>query len=243
MNRRVKLTISYNGASFQGLQTQTSTENTILGTLRRILKRLNIDAKPVASGRTDSGVHAFRQVIHLDLPAHWYSLERLARALEHQLPLSIRVRRLEWAEPDFHARYSAKRRVYRYILTDKTPNPFEADLVTFVPSLSLERINETMHCFEGEHDFANFMKTGSDVTSTVRVMFKAFAYRHKAYTVLYFEANGFLRSQIRMMAAAVLKVNDGSLTIRQIEEQLALENRLCTDLAPAAGLYLSKITY
>lgn len=243
MKRRIKLTISYNGASFQGLQTQTTTENTILGTLRRVLKRLHIDAKPVASGRTDSGVHAFRQVIHLDLPPHWDSLGDLQRALSHQLPLSIRVRRIVWAAPDFHARYGAKRRVYRYILSDKTPNPFEADLVTFASPLHLERINEAMRCFEGEHDFAFFMKTGSDTTSTVRTIFRAFAYRHKAYTVLYFEANGFLRSQIRMMTAAVLRVNDGSLETGQLQTQLALENRYCTNLAPAAGLYLSRIIY
>ena len=243
MLRRIKLTISYNGSRFQGLQSQTRTDNTIIGVLGKVLRRLNIDALPVASGRTDSGVHAFRQVLHLDLPPHWKDLRRLQRALEHQLPLSIRIRRIEWASSEFHARFSAKRRVYRYILTDKPPNPFEAELVTFCDTLHPETINRAMRCYEGEHDFDYFKKTGSDVKHYVRTVYKAFAYRHKEYVILYFEANGYLRSQIRMMTDAVLKVNDGRMSLSQLQEQIDRQARYTTDLAPAAGLYLSKILY
>ncbi|WP_345971294.1 tRNA pseudouridine(38-40) synthase TruA [Sulfurimonas sp. HSL1-6] len=240
---RIKLTLSYNGSRFSGSQSQTETGNTVMGVLHQALTRLGITAKPIASGRTDAGVHAFRQVVHLDLPHHWSDLAKLRRALAHQLPASIGIRRLEPAKEDFHARFSARRRVYRYIMSDLPSNPFEAELVTFTPPLELERINSAMRLFEGEHDFEYFKKTGSDVKHYVRTVYKAFAYRRRGYTILYFEANGYLRSQIRMMADAVLKVNSGEMSLTQLQEQIDVKTRHSTDLAPAAGLYLSKIIY
>ncbi len=244
MPRRVKLTLSYNGSRFAGLQRQSHTDNTVIGTLEKVLRRLGIDADPVASGRTDAGVHAFRQVLHLDLPPHWDDLKKLRRALEHQLPLSIRVRRIEWTADDFHARFDARRRVYRYLVTDRSANPFEAELMTFSQTpLDLKRIDEAMRCFEGEHDFEYFKKTGSDVRHYVRTVYRAFAYRHRGVVVLYFEANAYLRSQIRMMADAVLKVNAGEMSLKELREQIERRKRHTTDLAPAAGLYLSKVIY
>lgn len=240
---RVKVTMSYNGSRFSGSQTQTRTDNTVMGVLQRAFQRLGIDAVPVASGRTDAGVHAFGQVVHIDLPPFWDSLSKLHKALHRHLPLFIRIRRIEPVPDDFHARFSAKHRVYRYLLSDSDPNPFEADLVAFTSPLDLERINKAMQCFEGEHDFEYFMKTGSDVHHCVRTIYKAFAYRHKGYTVLYFEANGYLRSQIRMMTGTLLKVNQGRISLEQLQEQIECKARHNTHLAPAAGLYLSKIIY
>lgn len=240
---RVKLTISYNGSRFSGSQTQTRTGHTVMGILQAALRRLHIDAKPIASGRTDAGVHAFAQVVHIDLPPHWHDLGRLRHTLERHLPLLIRIRRIEKCADDFHARFSARRRVYRYLLSEKTPNPFEAELVTFTPPLDFERINAAMQRFVGEHDFEYFMKTGSDISHSVRTVYKAFAYRHHGYTILYFEANGYLRSQIRMMTEAVLRVNDGRMSFEQLLEQIECIQRHTTHLAPAAGLYLSKVLY
>lgn len=241
---RVKVTLSYNGSRFRGSQTQTRTADTVMGVLTRALVRLGIDSEPVASGRTDAGVHAFRQVVHLDLPPFWTSLTKLQFMLHKQLPLFIRIRRIEPVADDFHARFSAKRRVYRYVMSDKEPSPFEADLVTFTATpLDLELINRAMRLFEGTHDFEFFMKTGSDVHHCVRTIHKAFAYRHRGYVVLYFEANAYLRSQIRMMAGSVLKVNDRRITLDQLQVQVERKVRHNTHLAPAAGLYLSKIIY
>ena len=240
---RVKLTVSYNGSTFEGSQQQPHTEQTIIGTLQRALTRLKIDSKLVASGRTDRGVHATGQVLHCDLPDYWSDLPKLRRSLAHQLPSSIHIRRIEPVADDFHARYSAKRRVYRYILSDEEPNPFEADFVTFVPSLDLERISAAMPLFVGTHDFSYFKKNGSDVTHHVRTVYKAFAYRHRGKSVLYFEANGYLRSQIRLMVGFILKISEGKLTNRELAEQLALEKCHTTRPAPHNGLYLARITY
>jgi tRNA pseudouridine38-40 synthase len=240
---RIKLTISYNGAPFMGLQSQTTTADTIIGTLQSALKRLGIESKAVASGRTDRGVHAYRQVLHFDLPEFWSDLEKLERSLTRQLPDAIHIRRLEKAADDFHARYGAKRRVYRYILSTKEPNPFEADFVTFVPSLDHEKIAEAIRLFEGTHDFDYFKKSGSDVTDFVRTVYKARLYRRSGYTVLYFEANGFLRAQIRLMVGFLLGISEGKLTEKMLREQLACEKQYKVKPAPHNGLYLSKIIY
>ncbi len=108
--------MSYNGSAFMGSQQQPDTTNTVIGTLIIALKRLQIHTLPKGSGRTDRGVHATHQVMHLDLPLYWNDLRRLNDMLNMQLPHTIRILRIEFVNNDFHARYSAKKRVYRYIL-------------------------------------------------------------------------------------------------------------------------------
>lgn len=240
---RVKLTLSYNGAAFMGFQSQTTAPDTVVGTLTQALRRIGIDTVPVGSGRTDRGVHATHQVAHLDLPPYWTDLKRLREMLNMHLPLSLRIRRIEHASEDFHARYSARKRVYRYILREGEPNPFEADFVTFVPRLNGGAIIDAIGAFEGEHDFDYFKKTGSDVNHYVRTIFRAYAYRRRGYLILVFEGNGFLRSQIRMMAGFLLRISEGKATKAQLVDQLALKHRYSTDLAPHNGLYLTRITY
>ncbi len=240
---RIKLTISYNGNSFMGSQSQKETDNTVIGTLQAIFKRLGIISPIIASGRTDRGVHASRQVVHCDLPPFWTDLDKLKHTLSYQLPSSIVIRRIEQVSKDFHARYSASKRVYRYILSDRTPNPFMANFVTFVPTLNFEKVAHAITLFEGEHNFEMFKKSGSDVTHYVRHISKAFAYQHEGYTVLTFEANGYLRSQIRLMVGFLLKISSGALNEAQLLEQLTCQKEYNRHLAPYQGLYLARIIY
>ncbi len=240
---RVKLTLSYNGAAFMGFQSQTSTDNTVVGTLHAALRRIGIDAVPIGSGRTDRGVHATRQVAHIDLPPYWSNLKKLREMLNLQLPPALRIRRIEPASEDFHARYSARVRSYRYILRAGEPNPFESDFVTFVQRLDEAAIIDAIALFEGEHDFDLFKKTGSDTTHYVRTVFRAYAYRRRGYLILRFDANGFLRSQIRLMVGFLLRISEGKATREQLAEQLACQARHSTDLAPHNGLYLSRVNY
>jgi len=235
---RCFLTISYSGTNFLGSQQQKETKNTILGNLDRVLKQINIDTKIVASGRTDKGVHATRQVCHIDLPPFWYDLTKLKRVLNSMLPSSIFVRHIQQVDDDLHARYSAKRRVYRYIIKTKQPNPFEVDFVTFIDSVDFEAIQQNIKLFIGSHDFRYFMKTGSDINSTTRVIYKAFAYKYKNYIILNFEANGFLRSQIRLMVSAILNLDK-----KKIIEQLQLKKSYKIKPVKSNGLYLAKIKY
>jgi tRNA pseudouridine38-40 synthase len=235
---RCALTLAYNGTHFLGSQTQKSSKNTILGVLEHILTQLGIEDKVVASGRTDRGVHATGQVCHVDLPPFWSDVAKLQRVLNEMLPSSIRVKKAQMVEESFHARYGATRRIYRYVIKEGESNPFEADFVTFLPSFDYETLSQNIQLFQGEHDFAYFMKSGSDIKTTTRSIYKAFAYKHKGFVILYFEANGFLRSQIRLMVGALL-----SRTCYEIEELLACKKKHKVKPAPSNGLYLAKIHY
>ncbi len=240
---RVKMTIAYNGADYFGSQIQKETEQTVNGQIEKALNALQIDAKVQASGRTDRGVHATRQVIHFDLPPFWNDLQKLERELVRALPKNIGIRRLEQVNDDFHARYSAKKRAYRYIISTEKPNPFLADLVTYVDTLEEAKIREAITLFEGEHDFERFKKSGSDTDNFVREIYKTRVYRHKGYTVLYFEANGFLRSQVRLMVGFLLKISEGVYTKDDLLLQLEGKTQVKLKPAPHQGLYLSKIVY
>lgn len=235
---RAALHLAYNGTHFFGSQTQTETSKTVLGELENVLKKLGIEQKVIASGRTDKGVHATMQICHIDLPPYWEDTQKLKRVLNEMLNDALHVKRIRLVNDDFHARYSAKKRTYRYIIKTEQSNPFEKDFVTFLKDVDFEKIQKNITLFVGEHDFKQFMKTGSEVKSTTRVIYKAFAYKHKGYIVLNFQANGFLRSQIRLMVGALL-----SLNAQQIQEQLNCSQKYKIKPAPANGLYLSKITY
>ena len=235
---RCALTISYNGTHFLGSQIQKESPNTVFGVLTHLLYELNINTKVIASGRTDKGVHATGQVCHIELPPFWSDLDKLKKVLNEMLPPSIHVKNVKSVDKDFHARYSAKKRVYRYFIKEESSNPFENDFITFLPSIDSKRIEKNIKLFEGEHDFKYFMKRGSDINSTIRVIYKSYAYRYKGYIVLNFEANGFLRSQIRLMIGALLKLNSN-----EINEQLECKKNHKIKPAPCNGLYLAKIKY
>jgi tRNA pseudouridine38-40 synthase len=235
---RLALTLAYNGTSFFGSQTQTQTSNTVMGALESVLSNLGIECKVIASGRTDKGVHATGQVCHIDVPPFWNETQKLQEVLNQKLPNSIHVKKIHIVDDVFHARYGAKKRVYRYIIKTTESNPFENDFITFDKNADFEQIQKNIPLFIGEHNFKNFMKTGSNVGSSRREIYKAFAYKHKGFVVLNFEANGFLRSQIRLMVGALLQLNAA-----QIQEQLSGQKTHKLKPAPSNGLYLARIKY
>lgn len=240
---RLKITAAYNGAAFMGSQQQATTTQTVIGTLMIALQRLQIDSAPVASGRTDRGVHATHQVFHLDVPDFWDNTTRLKEMLNLQLPSSLRINRIEIADPHFHARFSAKERTYRYVIREGIPNPFEADFITFVPKLNREAIIDAVGAFVGTHDFDYFKKSGSDVKHHTRIIYRSYAYTHQGHFIIVFKANSFLRSQIRLMVGFLLRISEGKATKEQLIEQLNRTKRHCTDTAPHNGLYLTRIAY
>lgn len=235
---RCSLTIAYNGTHFLGSQTQKSSTNTILGNLEKVLSTLGIKDKLIASGRTDKGVHATGQVCHIDLPTFWSDLGKLKLVMNKMLVPSIQVKAIKYVKDDFHARYSAKKRIYRYLIKKEKSNPFLDDFITYDESVDFEKIKINIKSFIGEHDFSNYMKSGSDTKSSIRIIYKAFAYRYKDIIILNFEANGFLRSQIRLMVGALLKLNS-----TQLKEQLELKSKYAVKPAKSNGLYLAKIKY
>ncbi|BAF70217.1 tRNA pseudouridine(38-40) synthase TruA [Nitratiruptor sp. SB155-2] len=240
---RIKAVISYDGSRFDGFQIQKHTANTVMHHLYNALQRVGIESKIVGSGRTDKGVHATAQVIHFDLPPFWSELERLQNLLNESLRPYIQIKRVVKVPKEFHARYSAKRRAYRYLLKKSEPSVFENAYLHHVSNLDIEIIKRNISLFEGRHDFRYFMKTGSDTKSSVRRIFKTALYEKDDLYVLYFEGDGFLRAQIRLIVGALIKLGKGELKPEQIIDQLACKARYTSTLAPPNGLYLCKIIY
>lgn len=234
--------ISYDGTLFFGSQIQPE-QRSVIGDFKKALGFLNIDSKIDVSGRTDRGVHATYQVINFKLPAFWSDLEKLKNSLNRVLPDDIYVRKLNLVDESFNSRFSAKKRLYRYIVSTKEPNPFEKKYITFVDSINEQRIKEAIELFEGIHNFKYFKKEGSDNKSDVREIFKTRFYNFRGYYIFYFEANSFLRSQIRLMVGFLLNISNKKLSKEDLRNALELKVRYNIKLAPEQGLYLAKVKY
>ncbi|PID48387.1 MAG: tRNA pseudouridine(38-40) synthase TruA [Proteobacteria bacterium] len=240
---RIYLKISYDGSKFQGFQQQTSTKNTILNKLILALNALGIKDVPVGSGRTDKGVHASNQALHLDIPPFWSDLKKLKIMLNRHLNPHIHVKKIYHVKKDFHARFSPIKREYRYIFYHGEFSPFLSSYVHFYPSFDMERLNDILELFKGRHDFEYFKKNGSESKNFIREIYNIKALPHKNKTIVIIQADGFLRSQIRMIISAVLKVYEGKLTHKQIKDQLDLKSIHTETLSPANGLYLHRVFY
>jgi len=239
---RVKAVIAYDGSAYQGFQRQNSTPKTITTVIEKTLHSLQIDSPIIGSGRTDAGVHATGQVIHFDLPDFWHNLERLKQNLNRKLK-EIEFKHITAVPNDFHARFWAKKRLYRYVLKTQKPSIFEERYISYYPKFNASLLTKALKRFEGEHDFDYFRKTGTLTHTTVREIYKTDYTKRHNYHLLYFQANGFLRSQVRMMVEAVMSCAQGEMTLKELSEQIACQKRHTTKLAPPQGLYLAKILY
>lgn len=241
---RVKAVLAYDGSAFYGFQSQTTTSKTVAGALRRSAERLGIHSPIVGSGRTDRGVHATGQIIHFDLPSHWQNdLTKLKTMFNRLLKPHIQIKTVTPVDDAFHARFDAKKRIYRYVLKERQPSPFEMPYCLHVPDIDAQRLQNTLKQFEGTHDFALFHKKGSDPGSMVRTIYQTRVATFRGYTLLYLEADGFLRSQVRMITAAALQAMRGELNLQQIKEQLEGRKQHTTLLAEPQGLYLARVIY
>jgi len=242
---KIKATISYDGSKYHGFQIQTNNNklSTVAGELTKILKNLNISTTIVGSGRTDTGVHATAQVIHFETPPFWDDLKKLKKRINQQLSSSLHVKDIQQVDENFHARFHAKKRLYRYILYTGTYQPFLAPYALHVKDVNVNKLNTILKNFIGTYDFKNFKKQGSKTNSDIREIFKSGAYTHNGVVIIYFLGNSFLRSQVRMMCNFALNVMQGNLTCKKLEEQLNNTQKHSTGVIPSSGLYLAKIYY
>ena len=239
---RVKAVLTYDGSCYQGFQKQTSTKNTIATTIEDALASLQIHSPITGSGRTDAGVHASGQVIHFDLPDFWDDLVKLKCNLNHKLT-DISFKHISKVDDDFHARFSAKKRVYRYVFKTHQPSVFEQKYISYYDTFNPTLLVEALKAFEGKHDFNFFRKTGSLTHTTIREIYHTRYVEHKGYHFIYFQANGFLRSQVRMMVSMAMSCATDTMTLTQLKEQLHCQEKHSTKLAPPEGLYLANIFY
>jgi len=241
---KLKAVIAYNGTKFYGSQVQNH-KFTVAKVLLDALKQFNIDTKIDFSGRTDRGVHATYQVISFDVETSIWShkIDLLKNILNRALPASIVIKSMNMVDDTFHARYSAKKRVYRYLITDKQTTPFNDDLITYIDSIDYDILRNATKEFVGTYDFEYFSKSNPQIKSTVRIMYDARFYKYKDIYVFKFEANGFLRSQIRVMVGFLLAISKGKLSLEDLKNQLQKKEQVYNRPAPSNGLYLSKVKY
>ena len=239
---RVKAIIAYDGSAYQGFQKQTTTDKTVTSSIEKALHSLQINSSIVGSGRTDAGVHATGQVIHFDLPEFWSDLDKLKLNLNRKLT-QIQFKHISSVSDNFHARFSARKRLYRYLFKTQKPSVFEQKYISYYPAFDATLLTQALELFVGEHDFDHFHKTGTVTHTTVREIYKTNYIQRHNYHYIYFQANGFLRSQVRMMVEAAMQYARAEMTLKQLLEQIECQEKHTTRLAPPEGLYLAKILY
>ena len=238
----LKFTLAYDGSLFQGSQKQPN-GLTVEDKLLKAFRKINIETNIVLSGRTDKEVHATGQVFNCMIPDFWSDFFKLKEVLNKNLPTSIKISKISKVKDDFHARFHAKKRVYRYLITSKPTTPFNDKFITYVKDIDKELLQEAIKEFIGVHDFKYFHKTGSDKELTKREVFNAEFYKYKDIYVFKFTANSYLRSQIRLMVGFLLAINNKKQTIENLKNQLNLEKHIFKTPAIANGFYLVKIKY
>lgn len=212
-----------------------------LQTLHKAKERIPV----VSSGRTDSGVHAVGQTIHFDSPlsipeAKWpYALNAL-------LPDDISVRKAEAVNDQFHARFSAKRKEYRYMIyRGRHPDVFKRYYAYHVPyDLDMEKVKEASRYLVGTHDFTSFCATKTEVKDKVRTVHELEWSDTGDGLQMRIVGSGFLYNMVRIIAGTLLDVGTGKFSPGDIEKMILAKNRDAAGrTAPAHGLYLWRVIY
>lgn len=240
---RVLVNISYNGRDFSGFQYQHD-YRTVQGTIEKQLKRMHKTFVRIhASSRTDAGVHALNQYFHfdteIDLPP-----EKWKFILNRAMPKDILINDVSIAADDFHSRFDAKGKTYRYKVYTGEKNPFYDGLKTHYPyKLDISKMKEAMAPFIGTHDFTTFSSAKAEITNKVRTI-TAFEVTETPdgyeFTIT---GTGFLYNMVRVLTAYVLECGRGIRTPDTLNMIAANDRTVIPKTAPAEGLYLEKVWY
>lgn len=242
---RLRLTIAYDGRQYAGWQSQPA-GNAVQDFIEKAFREIAGTRVAVhASGRTDAGVHALGQCAHVEVfgsmeAGDWQS------ALNASLPPTIRIVGARSVAPDFHARFSAKGKVYRYLVRN-TPvlPPHDFGRVWHVPhALDVGALRRAAEAFTGRHDFAAFSANRSKAArETVRTIRKIALSLRTGLIALTFEGDGFLYRMVRMLAAAMVRVAQQREDLDTLRARLAKGAPKWNHVAPAEGLYLVRVLY
>lgn len=260
MPKRLKIVIAYDGAEFAGWQSQLH-RNTIQDLMEEAFRRINgTHIRVHGAGRTDSGVHALAQCAHVDLPDRRLAAPDYVAALNSILPQGIRVLRTQYVSQNFHARFSAKGKVYRYrIWAGPILPPHEFQRAWHVPGpLDFDLLTKAAKRFLGRHDFRAFaanrgksdrrrakQQPGNALgTATVRTIRSVHVRRRGPCITIEFDGDGFLYRMVRLMMGAIVNAARGKIVVADIGEWLssgrASDQRFA---APADGLFLVRVWY
>jgi tRNA pseudouridine38-40 synthase len=247
MSRRLKLIVAYDGAPFAGWQSQ-SHRNAVQDHLERAFERVTGGAVRVhGAGRTDAGVHALAQCAHADLSNKFLPPDRWIKALNALLPPAIRVLRCRYVSQDFHARLSAKGKIYCYrIWNAPVLPPFEYRRAWHVARpLDLKVMKSAAKYFVGTHDFAGFAANrGKPERTTVRTINSVRVRKKGPCITIEFDGDGFLYKMVRLMVGALMKCALGKMHVEDITVRLkSSEPSSARFAAPAEGLFLVRVRY
>ena len=244
--RNLKLTLQYDGTRYRGWQTQQGKGPTIQETLEeRIEKITGVRPKLISAGRTDSGVHACGQVANFNTE-HTIACDSFLRAINSIPPHDIIISHAEDVPEDFHARYRAKEKHYRYrILNSPVNDPFQMPFSWHIPyRLDMEKMKEAAKVFVGENDFTSFRGAGCGAKTTVRNLKRLKISRREDMIDLDFLGTGFLRHMVRNIVGTLVEVGRGKTAPEEVKGILAARNRcIAGPTAPAQGLFLMSVTY
>jgi tRNA pseudouridine38-40 synthase len=255
--RNIKLVIEYDGTNYHGWQLQPGLK-TIQGILESRLSTITKgDVTLYGAGRTDAGVHALGQVANFRTDSRM-THEEFRMALNSVLPGDIVIKHVQEVQEDFHARYSAVSRTYRYtILNEKTPSVFLRNYVYQVPySIDVDSMADACKALLGTHDFSSFASTGDpvqDFTRTVTcagIQQQVSSIQHPALSIQHrlihfqIEANAFLRCMVRAIAGTLLEIGKGKISPEKMRDIMeARDRKAAGPNLPGKGLYLVKVDY
>jgi len=244
---RIKLTVAYDGTDFSGWQLQPR-QRTVQGVVEKaIMKITHAPARVHGSGRTDSGVHAMGQVAHFNCDDHWCSIP-WQRALNGHMPKDVRILHSEVVDDDFHARYSARGKVYEYTLWHHSAFclPQRRRFVWNCGTVDFETMESAAAILLGTHDFAAFQNVGTVVKTTTRTITsisrRPGITEHE--TIWRFEANGFLKQMVRIIMSCLVACGRGKLSVEELQSILESADRSkAPATAPPQGLSLISVHY
>lgn len=243
---RIALGIEYDGTNYYGWQRQRDNICTVQDRLEYALGK--IAAQPISvicAGRTDAGVHALGQVVHFDTDA-MRSDRAWILGTNSNLPADIRVLWARHTASDFHARYSATARQYRYIIyNNKVASAILRHRTMWLPCALNERLmQEAGQYLIGEHDFSSFRGSGCQSKNALRNVMSLVVMRNGNMVTIDIKANAFLLHMVRSIVGMLVKIGEGEKSPSWAKEVLiARDRRVSAATAPAQGLYLVGVGY
>lgn len=242
---RYQLILAYDGTRLEGSQRQAGKKRTAQGELEKALRTLGWKGRSVLiAGRTDSGVHAEGQSVALDF--EWaHSPDDLQAALNANLPEDLAVREAREVRSDFHPRFDATSRRYRYTLfCDRVRNPVRERFAWRVwPAVEEKFLHETASVFLGKHDFAAFGSPTSANGSTVRTVMSARWTGSATEWQFEVQADAFLYRMVRRLVFVQVMAAQKRITVEEVRQAVETQTKLRAGLAPAHGLSLIEVTY
>lgn len=243
---RVALGVEYDGSGFRGWQAQRPEVRTLQGCLEHALAKVaDHPIKLICAGRTDAGVHGLGQVVHFDTTAVRTTRAWVLGGNAH-LPPDLSLRWAREVPDDFHARFSALGRRYRYLIFNQ---PYRSALwqkraTWCYQSLDVERMHSAGQRLVGEHDFSSFRAADCQARHPVREIRELTVSRQGDGVVLEVEANAFLHHMVRNIAGVLMAIGTGDRPVEWAGEVLARRDRTQAGVtAPAEGLYLLAVRY